>query len=419
MSSNRYPLEVLLRPPVELWSAFTAGTAALIALLAPWALMMTPEVAFAAALALAFVAVRRAREAWAILRYQRNIRRLPAYTLPARKIPVSRRKLFLGRGFRWMQKHTQRLRDTIRPEVQRYIEPGPLYRWARRREVDWERVLGLKYVARALSVDALRAHLLREGHDGIPNRNDRIFDVLQEHGIAVSNGERAIWRARVAGDGWAHELTVLRVPAARVWPEPDRRPETFGGSVTPLEQINAPTNAKLEQQATPAPSHEHNAKEQTTRVTEQDESAIPIYMESRTTTEESSDTVSTSETAGSSDAGEQFLAWLRDGVASRRIQVNTVNARVHVVPEGVLLVSPGIFRDFAGQHPEHEWSNVQKRFQKLKLHRKTETGTNIHAYRVTGERKRSSINGLLLPDAAVVFCTSSPPLPNPHISRKE
>ena len=154
MSSNRYPLEVLLRPPVELWSAFTAGTAALIALLAPWALMMTPEVAFAAALALAFVAVRRAREAWAILRYQRNIRRLPAYTLPARKIPVSRRKLFLGRGFRWMQKHTQRLRDTIRPEVQRYIEPGPLYRWARRREVDWERVLGLKYVARALSVRA-------------------------------------------------------------------------------------------------------------------------------------------------------------------------------------------------------------------------------------------------------------------------
>ena len=154
MSGNRYPLEVLLRPPVELWSAFTAGTAALIALLAPWALMMTPEVAFAAALALAFVAVRRAREAWAILRYQRNIRRLPAYTLPARKIPVSRRKLFLGRGFRWMQKHTQRLRDTIRPEVQRYIEPGPFYRWARRKEVDWERMFGLKYLARALSVRA-------------------------------------------------------------------------------------------------------------------------------------------------------------------------------------------------------------------------------------------------------------------------
>ncbi len=270
------------------------------------------------------------------------------------------------------------------------------------------------------TADALRAHLLREGHDGIPNRNDRIFDVLQEHGIAVSNGERAIWRARVAGDGWAHELTVLRVPATRVWPEPDRRPEAFGGSVTPLEQTNTSTNAELEQQATPAPSHEHIAKEQTTpetREPEQDESAIPIYMESRTTTAESGNITNTSETADSSDAGEQFLTWLRDGVAARRIQVNTVNARVHVVPEGVLLVSPGIFRDFAAQRPKHEWSNVQKRFQKLKLHRKTETGTNIHAYRVTDERKRSSINGLLLTDAAVVFGTSSPPPPNPHLSR--
>ncbi len=117
-----------------------------------------------------------------------------------------------------------------------------------------------------------------------------------------------------------------------------------------------------------------------------------------------------------SDGGEQFLTWLRDGVAARHIQVNTMNARVHVVPEGVLLVSPGIFHGFAAQHPEHEWSNVQKRFQKLKLHRKTEIGTNIHGYRVTGERQRSSINGLLLPDAAVVFDTSSPPLPNPHLS---
>ena len=53
-----------------------------------------------------------------ILRYQRNMRRLPTYEVGSSKIPLSRRKLFLGRGFRWSQKHTQRLRDTIRPEVQ-------------------------------------------------------------------------------------------------------------------------------------------------------------------------------------------------------------------------------------------------------------------------------------------------------------
>ena len=270
------------------------------------------------------------------------------------------------------------------------------------------------------TADALRAHLLREGHEGIPNRNDRIFDVLQEHGLAVSNGERAIWRARVAGEGWAHELTLLRISAARVWPEPDRRPQAFGGSVTPLEQPDPSPGAEGAKQASQIPSTASSDTEQTTpktREAEQDEPGTPTYMESRPTTEESNGTVNTGETSGASDAGAQFLTWLRDGVAARRMQVNTVNARVHVVSEGVLLVSPGTFRDFAAQHPEHEWSNVQKRFQKLKLHRKTDTGTNIHGYRVTGERKRSSINGLLLTDAAVVFGTSSPPPPNPHLSR--
>ena len=40
-----------------------------------------------------------------MLNYQRNLRRLPTYRLRADQVPVSRRKLFLGRGFRWTQKH--------------------------------------------------------------------------------------------------------------------------------------------------------------------------------------------------------------------------------------------------------------------------------------------------------------------------
>ncbi|WP_038032982.1 TraI domain-containing protein, partial [Thioalkalivibrio sp. ALE28] len=55
------------------------------------------------------------------------------------------------------------------------------------------------------AADALRAQLREEGHSGIPSNNDRIFDTLQEHGLLVANGDRAIWRARVAGDGWSHE----------------------------------------------------------------------------------------------------------------------------------------------------------------------------------------------------------------------
>ena len=48
--SQAYPIESLLRPPVEAWSAATAALCALICCLAPWALFMTPGVAYAAIL---------------------------------------------------------------------------------------------------------------------------------------------------------------------------------------------------------------------------------------------------------------------------------------------------------------------------------------------------------------------------------
>ena len=40
-----HPVEALLRPPVELWSALVAVTTAMMALMAPWALMMPPGIA--------------------------------------------------------------------------------------------------------------------------------------------------------------------------------------------------------------------------------------------------------------------------------------------------------------------------------------------------------------------------------------
>ena len=141
------PVEALLRPPVELWSALVATATGSVALLAPWALMMPPGVATLAAGALFLLAAVRTRQAWRVLRYQRNMRRLPGYRLRAERIPVSRHKLFLGRGFRWTQRHTQRLRDTLRPEVQHYVQPGALHRWARRREVQWESTPGLEALA--------------------------------------------------------------------------------------------------------------------------------------------------------------------------------------------------------------------------------------------------------------------------------
>ena len=61
-----------------------------------------------------------------ILRYRRNIRWLPRYSLSSTQIPVSWHTLFIGRSFRWEQRYTQRLLNCRRPEVAGYIHPGAL-----------------------------------------------------------------------------------------------------------------------------------------------------------------------------------------------------------------------------------------------------------------------------------------------------
>jgi len=143
-------MEALLRPPVELWSTCTAIAAGTLAWLAPWALMMPPGIATATSLTFFGFGLWRGRQAWRVLRYQRHMKRLPEYQVRADQIPVSRYKLFLGKGFRWTQQHTQRLRDTLKPEVQRYVQPGTLYQWARQKEVAWESIPGLSILARIL-----------------------------------------------------------------------------------------------------------------------------------------------------------------------------------------------------------------------------------------------------------------------------
>jgi hypothetical protein len=148
--TNRYPIEALLRPPVEIVSSVVAGVAAWIAWIAPWAWMTTPPVARGAAVGLLMLALVRLRQCLKVLRFQRNLRRLPEYRLKPSRIPVSATKLFLGRGFRWTQLHTQRLVDTRHPEARPYIEPGRLYRWARRLEIAWDNHLLFHPLAKVL-----------------------------------------------------------------------------------------------------------------------------------------------------------------------------------------------------------------------------------------------------------------------------
>jgi len=127
-------IEVLLRPAVELYTVAACLLAAFLCLFVPWAITLTPAMGMATAGLFLLFAIIRLRDAWVILRYRRNIRRLPKYALVSKQIPVSKKRLFIGRGFKWDQRHTQRLAQTYRPEFRHYVEPPAWYFLARRFE---------------------------------------------------------------------------------------------------------------------------------------------------------------------------------------------------------------------------------------------------------------------------------------------
>lgn len=131
-------MEVLLRPAVELYSVAVCFGSAFLCVAAPWSLALNPSLGLGAAVVFALFGSIRLRQAWVILRYRRQLRRLPRYVMPSREVPVSQQRLFIGRGFLWDQRHTHRLMQTYRPEFRRYVEPPALFRAVRRLEVRLE-----------------------------------------------------------------------------------------------------------------------------------------------------------------------------------------------------------------------------------------------------------------------------------------
>ena len=97
-----------------------------------------PLFGIVAALCFAWLGIVRLKQAGVVLRYRRNIHRLPKYMMTSAEMPVSNEHLFIGKGFRWTQKHTQRLADTYLPQFASYVEPSLLYERARRLEKQLE-----------------------------------------------------------------------------------------------------------------------------------------------------------------------------------------------------------------------------------------------------------------------------------------
>ncbi|WP_454696709.1 MobH family relaxase [Achromobacter aegrifaciens] len=95
---------------------------------------------------------------------------------------------------------------------------------------------------------------------------------------------------------------------------------------------------------------------------------------------------------------ERFMAWLQSGVSTGSLAYNEANAAVHFCDEGMLLVSPKIFKDYAdnfetridmaapgdGAPSKEPWRVLQQQFQKSEYAQKSGSGSFLHRYNVSG-----------------------------------
>ena len=125
------PIEALLRPPVEQSAIATHVALALLGVGAPQVLLLPGGIGYGLATACSLRALWLTRRMTRLLRYQRRLRVLPTYRIHPQKLRAPQGQLFLGRGFQWDARHTQRYADTQRTEHNHFDRRGLFYTGAR------------------------------------------------------------------------------------------------------------------------------------------------------------------------------------------------------------------------------------------------------------------------------------------------
>lgn len=134
--SRKHPIEQLLRAPYERASAIAHYLACTLVLLSPSILMgalHTPSLTYSIAAGFFLRGSMRLWETRKLLKYQYGMHVLPKYEIDSRDIPFSKIDLFLGLGFEWTARHTQRRIDFDRLEfdAHKYRHQGNGYKIAR------------------------------------------------------------------------------------------------------------------------------------------------------------------------------------------------------------------------------------------------------------------------------------------------
>lgn len=303
----------------------------------------------------------------------------------------------------------------------------------------------------------------------LPQDHVRVYDILQEHGYALSTAEgKAIWNVNVKTSTFNHTFTCLKFEARR-FSTPSKPLVPISGAIEVVATKSAevplsePQTVLLETDNIQGVANEQNAEDQTKKIT-QDTPAITKVTElnpsetvevnigvewvepqesdmemgakkfTRDTDSSLSETEAIKNGTGeeirhasdnrtldleSHDTPRQFLGWLKKGLIEKTILINDVNAEVHIVDEGVFLLAPAIFKSFLNKHghtSESNHKNLSRRFARLRVHIRN-GDLNIHSYWAGSNNRVTKISGWLLPFNVIYENDYPIPKPNKYIRR--
>jgi integrating conjugative element relaxase (TIGR03760 family) len=334
------------------------------------------------------------------------------------------------------------------------------------------------FVAKRLA-DEVREHLKQMApEEAVPGeaKNDRLFDTWQEYGAIVTHPltQQAVWYVIVHGEdggGYQNRLTMLRFPLAKIWDDPSHYPAPMAGriEVLPGRDQDAPAaapdrgaapvrgplmnvpyastpRAPMGAARAPAPdpateppavpsddgdrflAPEETAKAEARRAAAEAPPPAPVAAPAAATSGLDPVVLPPRTAAGEQvpEVALKFMNWLMQGLRSGTLTFNQSGAPVHFVPQGMALVSPLIFREFARQNPqlcecdpnqpERLGLDVQRALTKTGWHVPADAGKNIHQFAVAGKRggtRKAKLSAMVL--ANPVRWVHPVPPPNPAL----
>ena len=244
--------------------------------------------------------------------------------------------------------------------------------------------------------------------EAIPDDDQAFVETWQAYGALVPEPRTgsAPWRIIVVGDSYRHVRTLLRFPLSVLYPDPSAFPEPMAGRIL-VGVTDAPDAQQRPEKA----------------------SLLAVDTGNQTEKEPPPSPASGVMTA------EDFMDWLREGLGNGTLRSNETGAALHFVPEGLLLVSPRIFREFvahrgnavipAGDSGSEQGGDkvrsIQRELLRAGWHLQGEGGINMIAYRLMqGSRAVGRISGIVIrhperfgievrsPNPALVRMTNEP-----------